>query len=255
MRILFLGDIVGRPGRELFLAKVPALKRGLSLDVVIANAENASSGLGLSAANAAELLEVADVLTTGNHVWKFKDLVPVLQREPRLLRPVNFPDSPGRGLGVYRFPGVPPFAVLNLQGRIFLDPIDCPFRAAEEALTGLPADVTVRLIDVHAEATSEKVALALALDGRASAVIGTHTHVQTADACVLPGGTAYLTDAGMCGPFPSCLGMEPKAVIQRFLSGRPARFEVAATPASLQGALLDIDEVTGTARGIEIFRQ
>lgn len=255
MRILFLGDIVGRPGRELFLAKVPALRRELSLDLVVANAENASSGLGLSAANAAELLEVADILTTGNHVWKFKDLVPVLEREPRLLRPVNFPEAPGRGLGVYRFPGLPPFAVLNLQGRVFLEPIDCPFRAAEEALAGLPGDVAVRLVDVHAEATSEKVALALDLDGRVSAVVGTHTHVQTADACVLPRGTAYLTDAGMCGPFPSCLGMEPKAVLQRFRSGRPARFEVAATPASLQGALLDIDESSGKARSIGIFRQ
>ena len=254
MRILFLGDIMGRPGRKLVLERAPELRRELSLDLILANAENASAGLGLSARNAAELLEAVDLLTTGNHVWKYKDLVPVLQSEPRLLRPMNFPEAPGRGLAVLRPPDLPPVAVLNLQGRVFMDPIDCPFRAAEAALAGLPRDVMVRIVDFHAEASSEKIGLGLFLDGKVSAVIGTHTHVQTNDAAILPGGSAFLTDAGMCGPFPSCLGMQPEPVLRRLMTGLPARFEVAETPAELRGALLEIDPDTGRALSIKAWR-
>ena len=255
MRILFLGDIVGRPGRTLVRERAQALRRELGLDLLLANAENASAGLGLSAKNAAELLADCDALTSGNHIWRYRDLLPVLESEERLLRPWNYPGGPGRGLCVLRPENAPAVALINLQGRVFMDPVDCPFRAASAALAALPGDVAIRIIDFHAEASSEKIGLALHLDGKVSAVIGTHTHVQTADACVLPGGTGFLTDAGMCGPFPSCLGMEPQAVLRRFLTGLPERFEVAGTPARLRGALLDIDAATGRCRKIEAWAE
>ncbi len=255
MRILFLGDIVGRPGRTRVQERAADLRRELGLDLLLANAENASAGLGLSAKNAAELLAVCDGLTTGNHVWRHRDLIPALEAEKRLLRPFNYPDAPGRGVALLRTASGAAVALVNLQGRVFMDPVDCPFRAAEAALAALPQDVTVRLIDFHAEASSEKIGLALYLDGRASAVLGTHTHVQTSDACVLPGGTGFLTDLGMCGPFPSCLGMEPAPILRRFLTGRPERFEVSASPVQLRGALLDVDETTGRCLRVEAWRE
>lgn len=255
MRILFLGDIVGRPGRALALERAGSLRRELGLDLLLANAENASAGMGLTAKNAAELLGSFDALTTGNHVWRYKDLIPALEAEARLLRPLNYPGAPGRGACVLRPPGKPAVALLNVQGRVFMDPVDCPFQAADAALAQVPEDVTIRIIDMHAEASSEKIGLALHLDGRVSAVLGTHTHVQTSDACVLPGGTGFLTDAGMCGPFPSCLGMDPAPVLRRFLTGLPERFEVADAPARLRGALLDIDPATGRCGKIEAWAE
>lgn len=261
MKILFLGDIVGRPGRKIVRERLPRLREALALDMVLANGENASGGLGLSAKNARELLNSGvDVLTSGNHVWKFPDVGALLRNEPRVLRPANYPPgAPGSGLGVYELPGLPPVAVLNLLGRTFMPPVDCPFRAAEALLAGLPDEVRVRVVDFHAEATSEKIALGWHLDertsGRVGALAGTHTHVQTNDARVLPGGMAYVTDLGMCGPRDGCLGMKSGPIVQRFLNGLPAKFEVAGGVAVLQGALFDIDESTGRARSVRLVNE
>jgi len=249
---LFLGDVVGRPGRKLLAAQARALRRDLSLDILIANVENASGGIGLNARAARELLALPlDVLTSGNHIWKHKDVFPVFNETARLLRPANYPaGAPGSGLGVYETAGGLRYAVLNLLGRTYMEAVDCPFQAAEALLASLPQDVKVRLVDFHAEATSEKKAMALFLDGRASAVLGTHTHVQTNDARILPGGTAALTDAGMCGPVDSVIGMDSQSIVNRFLTRIPARFEVAKGPARLEGALCAIDEATGRAVSI-----
>ncbi|WMW67001.1 TIGR00282 family metallophosphoesterase [Nitratidesulfovibrio liaohensis] len=259
MRILFFGDIVGKPGRQALKELLPVLRREHTADVVIANGENASGGIGLTAETLRELLGMGiDILTTGNHVWKHRDLYGALDKEPRLLRPANYPaGAPGRGLGVYDLPGGARLAVLNLCGTTYMDPLDCPFRTAEILLARLEAEEgapVVRLVDFHAEATSEKKALGWFLDGRVSAVIGTHTHVQTADAMLLPGGTAYLTDAGMCGVEASVLGMDHKVIVDRFLTRLPQRFRPATGRGSLNGVLLDVDEATGRARSIRALR-
>lgn len=252
MRILFLGDIVGRPGREAVAAVLPALREREGLDLVLANAENASGGLGLSPKCGRALLASGiDVLTSGNHIWKFRDIPTFFAETDRVLRPANFPDpAPGRGVGTYALPGLPPVAVINLQGRTFMQPLDCPFAAADRILAALPNEVMIRILDIHAEATSEKIALGWHLDGRISAVLGTHTHVQTSDARILPNGTAYVTDLGMCGPRDSCLGMEVAPIVRRFMTGLPTRFEVAQGPVILQGAIFDIEDATGKATGI-----
>jgi len=259
MRILFLGDIVGRPGRTAIRKNLALIRARLEPDLVFANAENASGGLGLSADGAKELLNAGlDLLTSGNHIWKFKDIPSYMDREPRLIRPANFPPGlPGQGMHVLRKPGLPPVAVLNLMGRTYMTPIECPFRFADALLARLDEeapDVPIRLIDFHAEATSEKAGLGWHLDGRVSAVLGTHTHVQTNDARVLPGGTAFMTDLGMCGPINSCLGMSVAPILRKFLTAAPERFEVAGGPVTLCGAILDIDEETGQARTIAPWR-
>ncbi|WP_022663247.1 TIGR00282 family metallophosphoesterase [Paucidesulfovibrio longus] len=261
MKILFLGDIVGRPGRKIVKERLPRLRESLGLDMVAANGENASGGLGLSAKNARELLNAGvDVLTSGNHVWKFQDVGSLLRGEARVLRPANYPPgAPGRGVGIYELPGCAPVAVLNVQGRTFMPPVDCPFRCLDALLAEVPDEVRVRLVDFHAEATSEKISLGWHLDdrksGRVSALAGTHTHVQTNDARVLPGGMGYVTDLGMCGPRDGCLGMKPGPIVQRFLNGLPAKFEVAGGVAVLQGALFDIDESTGRARSVRLVNE
>lgn len=261
MRILFLGDIVGRPGREAVAGEVRRLRAELRLDVVLANAENASGGLGLKPEEAKRLLDSGlDALTSGNHIWKYREIQDYMARTPRLLRPANYPPgAPGSGLGVFSIGGAR-LAVLNLQGRTYMEALDCPFRAVDELLAQVPEDVRVILADFHAEATSEKIAMAYYLSGRVSAALGTHTHVQTSDARILrdahgQGYTAALTDLGMCGPEESILGMEAGPIISRFRTGLPARFKVAGGAALLEGALLDIDEATGRARSIETFRR
>lgn len=259
MRILFLGDIVGRPGRHAVKKHLPDIRAAEGVDLVLANAENASGGLGLSAEGAKELFAAGlDGLTSGNHIWKFKDMPSYMQREERLIRPANYPPgTPGRGVMVLSPAGLAPVAVVNLMGRTFMQPLDCPFRAADEILARLDAEhpeVKIRLVDFHAEATSEKISLGWHLDGRASAVLGTHTHVQTADARLLKSGTAYLTDLGMCGPVDSCLGMSAAPILRKFLTAAPERFEVAAGPVALCGAILDIDDDTGRAEGIRAWR-
>jgi len=249
MKLLFLGDIVGRPGRAALAASARRLRETLGLDALLANAENASGGIGLNTKAARELLTLpVEALTSGNHIWKHKDIYAFLGETERLLRPANFPDgAPGQGLGVYESGSGVPFAVLNLLGRTYMEAVDCPFARAEALLATLPQDVAVRIVDFHAEATSEKKAMGYFLDGRVSAVLGTHTHVQTNDPRILPKGTAYLTDVGMCGPVESILGMDPQVIVGRFQSRLPARFEVARGGVRLEGALCEIEPTTGRA--------
>lgn len=249
MRVLMIGDVVGKPGRQAVRALTPRLRRELKADVVIANGENAAAGRGLTPATARELFEAGvDVITSGNHIWDQKEIVPFLDGEALVLRPANYPPAaPGRGL--LTFKGL---TVLNLQGRSFMVDIDDPFRVADQALESLPAGATV-LVDMHAETTAEKSAMAWYLDGRVAAVLGTHTHVPTADARILPGGAAYVCDVGMVGPRDSVIGNDVSAVLQRFLTGMPTRLPVAESSAVLQfnAVLVDIDETANRARSIE----
>jgi len=252
MNILFLGDIVGRSGRKAVSDSLRAVRDALALDVVIANAENATGGIGLNSKGAKELLSMPlDVLTSGNHIWKHKDIYAFFQETTRLLRPANYPaGAPGSGLGVFQAKDGTPYAVLNLLGRTYMDAVDCPFQTADRLLAEIPEDLKVRVVDFHAEATSEKKAMGYYLDGRVSAVLGTHTHVQTNDPRILQKGTAALTDVGMCGPLDSIIGMEAERIVGRFLSRLPVRFEVAKGPARLEGALCEIDAATGRAVSI-----
>ncbi|SNS18839.1 hypothetical protein SAMN04488503_3094 [Humidesulfovibrio mexicanus] len=259
MRILYLGDIVGRPGRTAVKRHLAAIRAELGVDLVFANGENASGGLGLSAEGAKELFSAGiDALSSGNHIWKFKDMPSFMDREPRLVRPANYPPGlPGRGWTVLENPGLSPVALINLMGRTYMAPLDCPFRMADAILAELDAtrpDVRIRLVDFHAEATSEKAGLGWHLDGRVSAVLGTHTHVQTADARLLGRGTAFITDLGMSGPVDSCLGMSVAPILRKFLTAAPERFEVASGPVALCGAVLDIDDESGQARNIAAWR-
>jgi metallophosphoesterase (TIGR00282 family) len=256
MRILFIGDIVGQPGRRIVTERLHDIVGQQKLDLVIANAENSASGFGITPRLAEELLGAGiDLLTGGNHSWDRKEILDYFPHEPRLLRPANYPDgTPGTGLFVGATKNGVRYAVLNLQGRVFMPSIDCPFRTADRELARIPADVKVVLVDMHAETTSEKEAMGWHLDDRVSAVIGTHTHVATADEQVLPRGTAYITDVGMTGPHDSVIGMEKAAILKRFLDGLPARFEVAAGDVQMNCVLLDVDEATGRARSIERVR-
>ncbi|MCJ2165757.1 MULTISPECIES: TIGR00282 family metallophosphoesterase [unclassified Pseudodesulfovibrio] len=257
MRILFLGDIVGRPGRRAVMDNLARIKAEESIDLAFANGENASSGYGLKAKHAKELFKAGvDGITGGNHTWKYKDLYSLLDSDGRLLRPHNYPDQlPGRGVQVFRKDNLPPVAVINVIGRTFMPPIDCPFASIETIVDGLPADIPIQVVDFHAEATGEKIAMGYFLEGKVSAVVGTHTHVQTNDAKILPGGTAYLTDLGMCGATDSCLGMKPEIILDRYLTGLPRRLEAASGPGVLQGAIFDIDDTTGKAVTMATFNQ
>ena len=254
MNILFIGDIVGKPGRRVLAQMLPGLRREFSVDLTIANGENSAGGFGITRETFEEILAAGvDVVTGGNHTWQARDVAALLDGEVRLLRPANYPaGAPGRGGGVFRLSGSagPAVAVLNLEGRIFMEPIESPFRVGLEQVEHLRRETQVIVVDIHAEATSEKAALAWYLDGRVSAVVGTHTHVQTADERVLPGGTAFITDVGMTGPRDSIIGMGREEVLQRFLTALPARFDVAKGPAHLNGVLLEIDGETGRARSV-----
>ena len=256
MNILFIGDIVGRPGRRIVRETLQRIVAEEDAGLVIANCENAAAGFGVTAAIAAGLLgEGIHVLTSGNHIWDKKEIAPYLDREPRILRPANYPDAPGCGLYLGRTDSAVRFAAINLQGRVYMPNIECPFRAADRMLEELDREIKVRFVDFHAEVTSEKVAMGWHLDGRVSAVVGTHTHVPTADERILPGGTAYITDAGMTGPANSVIGMDRQASIARFLSGRPARFEPAAGAVRLNAVVVAGDEATGRARSIRRRRE
>jgi hypothetical protein len=251
VRILFLGDIMGRTGRTAVKRHLAQVREEENIDLVLANGENASGGLGLSAKSSRELFGAGvNAMTSGNHIWKFRDIIPVLEGG-NLLRPANYPHgSPGRGWAVFEFQGLAPLAVINLQGRTFMEPIDCPFAALERILEEIPDHVRLRVVDFHAEATSEKLALAWMADGRVSAMLGTHTHVPTGDARIFPQGMAYMTDLGMCGPRDSCLGMAPGPIIRRFVTGLPQKYRIASGPGVLQGAIFDLDESSGTASSI-----
>jgi len=257
VRLLFVGDIVGRAGRNAAISLVPQLRNELNLDFVIANAENAAGGVGLTPALAEELRTQGsiDLLTVGNHAWAKRELYPYLQNEPRILRPANFPPgAPGHGSGVFET-NFGMLGVIVLQGRVFMEPTDDPFRCADAELQALSGHANVVLVEVHAEATSEKMALARYLTGRVAAVVGTHTHVQTADAAVLDRHTAYITDLGMTGPIDSIIGVKKEAVLQRFLTGLPGRLDAADGPAMLQGAVIEVDEATGRAVDIVAIRR
>lgn len=252
MNILFIGDIVGGPGREAVKQLLPELLRQHKLDFVIANAENAAGGSGITARVANELFDAGVcVLTSGDHIWKKREIFEIINEDKRILRPVNFPSgAPGAGARVFQTQAGIKVGVINLQGRVFMEALDSPFKAALSAQEELSREAKVILVDVHAEATSEKVALGWYLDGKVSAVLGTHTHIQTADEKILPQGTAYITDVGMTGPYDSVIGRKIEDVLERFLTSVPVRFEVAQENIQLHGVVLEIDENTGKARSI-----
>ncbi len=243
MNIFFIGDIVGAPGRRAVEELLPRVVDHYFIDLVVANGENASGGIGITPQVADQLLSQGiDLLTSGNHIWKHKEILPYLEETDRLLRPANYPpEAPGRGFAIVETAAGERAAVINLEGRVFMNPLECPFRTAEQVLASLPKEVKVILVDMHAEATSEKQAMGWFLDGRVSAVVGTHTHVQTADERVLPGGTGYISDAGMTGPVDSVIGMKKEIILERFLTQRPQPFKVAAQNIQLQGVVLKID--------------
>ena len=252
MRILFIGDIVGAPGRRIVVERLEDIIGNEQADLVIANGENSASGFGITPRLTEELLSAGiEVLSGGNHIWDRKEILDFIPREPRLLRPANFPAaSPGKGLfrGTSR-QGIP-YAVLCLQGRIFMASNEDPFATADRELASLDPETKVILVDIHAEATSEKQAMGWYLDGRVSAVVGTHTHVPTADERILPNGTAYITDVGMTGPHDSVIGMEKGPIIKRFLDGLPARFEVATGDIQMNAVLIEVDSLSGRAVSI-----
>jgi len=252
MNILFIGDIVGSPGRQAIKELLPELKKEYRLAFTIANGENAAGGSGITPVLAQELFDTGiDVLTSGDHIWKKKEIFEIIDKEARILRPVNFPlGVPGRGWAVFKTRDNIKIGVINVQGRVFMEAIECPFRTSRQAQEALSKETNIIIVDIHAEATSEKVALGWYLDGKASAVLGTHTHIQTADERILPGGCAYITDVGMAGPFDSVIGRRIEDVLERFVTSVPNRFEVAKENIQVQGVVLDIDENTGRARSI-----
>ncbi len=259
MRLLYLGDIVGRTGRDGVLKHLPDLIKRLKTDFVVVNGENAAGGFGITSKICDELFAVGtNVIVTGNHVWDNREIMPHFQREPRLIRPANFPSgAPGRGVAVYDAPGGRRVAVVQVMGRVFMDAMDCPFQALDKALQGLTLgrNVQMVLVDVHAEATSEKAALGHFADGRATVVVGTHTHVPTADHQVFPGGTAYMSDVGMCGDYDSVIGMAKEEPIRRFRNKTPGnRFEPASGEATICGVLVESDDATGLAKSIAPVR-
>ena len=253
LRVLFLGDIVGEPGRSAVIARLPELKQKHEIDFMIVNGENAAGGRGITGKITIDLLRAgASVITTGDHIWDQKDILSFIATEPRLLRPINYPPgAPGNGSIVLET-AKGKVGVVNVQCRTFMQPIlENPFRALESAIAKLREETPIIVVDVHGETTSEKIALGRFLDGKVSAVIGTHTHVQTADEQIFPGGTAFLCDAGMCGPVQSILGRTIEPIMNRFISNLPASFPVAGGEVRLRGALVDIDEKNGRALRIQ----
>lgn len=258
MRILFFGDVVGKPGRDILVRRMPTLRRKLGADVVIVNGENAAGGVGITPQICREFFDLgADVITLGNHAWDKREIATYIDEEPRLIRPINYPPgTPGFGSYVVKRGGQPIMAVVQGHGRVFTPLLlDDPFRGLEEVVERLRKVTPVIVVDFHGEATSEKMALAWFLDGRVSAIIGTHTHVQTADETILPGGTAYLSDVGMCGPWMSVIGTDRHLVLERFLTQMPVRLEVAKGPAILSAVLVDVDPATGKATAIERIQE
>lgn len=253
MKILFIGDIVGRPGRRAVRELVPGLIEDHRIDMVIANCENAAAGFGITREVIEELYGYRiDVLTSGNHVWDKKEVLDFIEDYETLLRPANYPEgAPGFGSVLMPCPSGVQVGVINLVGRVFMRPLECPFKTVQREIEKLGRKTNVLFVDMHAEATSEKQAMGWFLDGRVSAVIGTHTHVQTADEQILPHGTAYVTDAGMTGPFDSIIGTKKEAVLERFLMQMPNKFDVARRNVRLQGILITVDEKTGKSLEIE----
>jgi len=253
MNILFIGDIVASPGRQAIDELLGNLKKKKKIDFTIANAENAAGGAGITPDIANQLFGMGiDALTSGDHIWKKKEIYDMLDADKRILRPANYPDGdPGRGAVVIETEDGIKIGVINVLGRVFLSALECPFKTTQKLAAQIKNQTSVIIVDVHAEATSEKIALGKFLDGSVSAVIGTHTHVQTADECILPQGTAYITDAGMTGPFDSVIGRKTDQILQRFLTQMPTKFEVASGDIRLQGVVIEIDEKIGKASRIE----
>ena len=253
MKVLFIGDIIGEPGRKMVRGSMRSLVDTYRPDIIVANGENSAGGFGITQEIAEELFSLGiQVLTSGNHVWDKKEITPYLTKQDRLLRPANYPEgNVGFGSVVISTAGAGKAAVLNLEGRVFMSNLEDPFRTAVQEIEKLKEQTPVVIVDFHAEATSEKVALAWHLDGKASAVIGTHTHVQTADERVLPGGTAFITDVGMTGPTDSVIGVKKEQAIGRFLYQTPHRFEIPKGPTHLDAVIIDIDSSTGRAKSIE----
>ena len=254
MRMIMIGDVVGSPGRRMLRQELKRLRDSLGVGAVVVNAENCAAGSGMTAALASEIFEAgADAITLGDHTWGQKEFVGQIASVENLVRPVNFPpECPGRGWCIVTMPTFR-FVVVNVEGRVFMNPVDCPFKAMDRALSEIPKDLPV-FVDFHAEATSEKMTMGHYLDGRVTAVVGTHTHVQTSDAMLLPKGTAYLTDLGMTGPYVSSIGRDLKPVTRKFVTGIPARFEVADGPCTMEGAIIDFDPSTKRASAIETIR-
>jgi len=250
MRFLAIGDIVGRPGRNMIKNTLSKIKENYKIDVVIANCENAAGGNGITKKVADELFSYGiNVMTMGNHVWANKEIFSFIDNEHRIVRPANYPDgTPGRGYNIFVCNGME-YAVINLCGRVFMDILDCPFRQIDNMLSKIKTKIII--VDFHAEATSEKKALAYYLDGRVSCVFGTHTHVQTADERILPKGTGFITDVGMTGPYESILGIEKELVIKKFTSQLPVRFEIAKGIGQFNGIIFDVDEKSGQSTHIE----
>jgi len=252
MKLLFIGDIVGAPGREAIRVLVPRVKEREGAEFVVANAENSAGGSGVTVKIAEELFSYGvDVLTSGDHIWKKKEIAGMLDEDNRLLRPANYPKGvPGRGWGIYEA-GSAKIGIINLVGRVFMECVDCPFKAVRQIVDEIRKTTRIIMVDVHAEATSEKIALGWYLDGEVSAIFGTHTHVQTADEQVKPKGTAYITDVGMTGPHDSVIGRKVEQILTRFITQLPTRFEMADENIQMNGALVDIDEKDGLATGIK----
>jgi len=253
MKILLIGDIVGRPGRVIVEREVRRLREERGLDLVVANCENAAAGAGITPNLAEELFRAGvDVLTSGNHVWRKKEAFELLKLDPRVLRPANYPDgAPGAGSTIVETLKGEKVGILNVMGRVFMEPLDCPFRTAERELVRLKLVTSVIIVDMHAEATSEKVAMGWFLDGKVSCVFGTHTHIPTADERILPQGTGFITDVGMTGPYDSVIGRRVDQILQRFLSNLPVKSEVADGNVQLRGLLVEVDPATGKATAVE----
>lgn len=253
MRALLIGDVIGKPGRLALERFVIPLRKELGIDLVVVNCENAAGGLGVTALVAEEMFRAgADVLTSGNHVWKKPEALQLLKLDHRVLRPANYPAAaPGSGAVVIDTLGGHKVGILNVQGRVFMEPTDCPFRAAERELARLRQQTPMIIVDVHAEATSEKAALGWFLDGKVSCVFGTHTHIPTADERILPNGTAFLSDVGMTGPYDSVIGRKTEQILEKFLTGLPVKSEVAGGNVQLRALLVDIDPATGKATHLE----
>jgi len=256
MRILFIGDIVGKPGRQAIEGLLRKVTTDHKIDFTIANGENAAGGMGITPPIAIEMLDQGvDVLTSGNHIWAKKEIFSFLDDELRILRPANYPPKvPGRGSGIFHSANGQKVGILNLEGRVFMKNLDCPFRVGEKEVGRLSRETNIIFVDFHAEATSEKMAMGWFLDGKVSAVLGTHTHVQTSDERVLDGGTAYITDVGMTGPLASVIGIRKEVALERLLTQVPWKFDVATEEVELQGVLIDTDPETGKAKDIKRIR-
>jgi metallophosphoesterase (TIGR00282 family) len=256
MKVLFIGDIMGEPGRRAIARTLHKVVAQHAVDLVIGNGENVAGGFGITPELAHELYEMGlSVITTGNHAWDKKEVLDFFRHEPRLLRPANYPDGvPGRGSIVVETPGGERLGVLQVMGRVYMPTLDCPFQVARREVARLKTETRAIIVDMHAEATSEKMAMGHFLDGEVAAVVGTHTHVQTADEQILPKGTAYITDIGMTGPIHSVIGIKKEIAIEKFLTGMPRRFEVASGPAVLSAVLLELDGAVGKAISIQRVR-